>query len=225
VAGTGEKGFSGDRGQAVEAKFGAIYSIAISEDGSTMVLADLDNRRIRSVDLKTGIVSTVAGDGSKGAPKDGELAVKAPLVDPRAVAVDGSGNLYILERGGNALRVVGRDGTIRTVVGTGKAGASGDGGAARLATLNGPKDLAIDRDGGVLIADTENHAIRKYRPGDGTIVRVAGSGKKGSAGIGGPAEQAELNQPHGVMVDHRGAIVISDSSNGRIVKIERSASR
>lgn len=225
IAGTGEAGFSGDGGPATSAKFGGIYSIALADDGSTMFLADLDNRRVRAVDLKTGIVSTVAGDGRKGVPEDGAKAAASPLVDPRAVAVDKAGNLYILERGGHALRVVDRAGKIRTVVGTGKAGLSGDGGPGRSATLNGPKDLTIDRDGGVLIADTENHAIRKYRPADGTIVRIAGTGKKGSRGIGGPPQVAELSQPHGITVAGSGAILVSDSGNNRIVGIERGGSR
>ncbi len=222
IAGTGEKGFSGDGGLARSAKFGGIYSLALTPDGSTMYLADLDNRRVRAINLKTGIVTTVAGDGHKGVPKDGATATSSSLVDPRAVAVDGSGNVYILERGGHALRLVDRSGKIRTVVGTGQAGASGDGGSAKLATLNGPKDLTIDRDGSVLIADTENHLIRQYRPSDGTIVRVAGTGKKGTRGLGGAPRAAELNQPHGVTVDRQGSILVSDSSNHRIVKIQRS---
>ena len=221
IAGTGEKGFSGDGGLAKDAKFGGIYSIALTADGTKMYLADLDNRRIRAVDFTTGEVRTVAGNGEKGVPKDGALAIDSPLVDPRAVAVDVQGNLYILERNGNALRMVSPDGKIRTVAGTGKAGLSGDGGPAIEATLNGPKDLAIDRDGGVLIADTENHCIRKYVPAEGKIFRVAGTGKKGTAGIGGSPVEAELAQPHGVAIDRKGSILISDSSNNRIVKIHR----
>ena len=150
-----------------------------------MYLADLDNRRIRMIDLKTNVITTVAGNGAKGVPKDGSEATTAPLVDPRAVAVDSKGNVYVLERAGNALRVVDAAGKIRTVVGTGAKGATGDGGNALKATLNGPKHLCIDRAGNVLIADTENHLIRKYLPAEGKIVRVAGSGKKGPAASAG----------------------------------------
>jgi hypothetical protein len=221
VAGTGEKGFSGDGGPATKAKFGGIYCLALDAKGEKMYVADLDNRRIRVVDLGSGNVTTVAGNGEKGVPKDGDDAKSSPLVDPRAVTVDAKGNVYILERSGHALRMVDADGKIHTVAGTGKAGATGDGGPAKDATFNGPKHLCVDRDGNVLIADTENHLIRKYLPKEGKIVRVAGNGKKGSAGLDGPPEQAELQQPHGVNVNAAGTIYISDSTNNRVLKIEK----
>ena len=219
VAGTGRKGFSGDGGPADRADFGGIYCIALDEAARTLDLADLDNRRIRRVDLATGVVSTVAGNGKKGVPVDGDDARSSPLVDPRAVAVDGRGHLYILERGGHALRVVARSGKIRTLVGDGKPGGSGDGGDARRARLNGPKHLCVDPRGDVVIADTENHRIRVFRLGDGTIRAAAGNGRKGTGGIGGPPGDAELNQPHGVTIGPGGVLYISDSSNDRILKI------
>jgi DNA-binding beta-propeller fold protein YncE len=219
-AGTGEKGFSGDGGAALQAKFGGIYCVALDPKGEQMYLADLDNRRIRAVDLKTGIVRTVAGNGKRGVPADGAEATAAALVDPRAVAADANGNVYILERSGHALRVVDASGRSRTVAGTGKAGATGDAGDARQAQLNGPKHLCIDLDGNVLVADTENHAIRKVLAKDGRIIRVAGTGKKGNAGLGGDPLRAELSQPHGVYVDRSGTLYIADSSNDRVLKIE-----
>jgi hypothetical protein len=152
-------------------------------------------------------------------PTDGADAAKSPLVDPRAVTVDRAGNVYVLERGGHALRVVDASGKIRTVVGTGQKGNSGDDGPALQATMNGPKHLCVDRDGGVIIADTENHVVRKYWPQDGRITRVAGSGKKGSGGVPGPALEVELNQPHGVYLRANGEIYISDATNHRILKI------
>ena len=218
-AGTGRKGYAGDGGPAAQAEFGGIYCIALDEPGHTLYLDDLDNRRIRAIDLKTGIVRTVAGNGKKGVPEDGADATSAPLVDPRAVAVDGKGNVYILERSGHALRVVDRSGKIRTVAGTGAKGNTGDGGDARKATLNGPKHLWVEPGGDVLIADTENHRIRRYRPSDGTITAFAGTGRKGTEGLGGPPRDAELNQPHGVTIGPEGYVYITDSSNNRILKI------
>jgi DNA-binding beta-propeller fold protein YncE len=220
IAGTGDKGYSGDGGPATKARFGGTYCLALDDKGEKLYVADLDNRRIRVVDLRSGVVETAAGNGERGVPRDGAEARKAPLVDPRAVAVDAKGNIYILERAGNALRVVDGEGKIRTVAGTGKKGLRGDGGEALRAEFNGPKHLCVDRNGDVLIADTENHVIRKYLPHEGKIVRIAGTGRKGHAGLEGPPQKAELNQPHGVTARPDGTIYISDSSNNRILKIE-----
>jgi len=220
VIGTGEKGFAGDGRGAVNAQFGGIYCVSIGGDGQ-LYLADLDNLRIRAVDPKTGLVRTVAGNGKKGVPPDGAKAIDAPLVDPRAVIADRAGRVYVLERNGNALRMVETNGTIRTIVGTGQKGNSGDGGAALRATLNGPKHLCLDLDGNILIADTENHVVRKYLLGDGRIIRIAGSGKKGNKGVGGLPLEVELNQPHGVYVHADGTLYISDSSNHRVLKLAR----
>jgi streptogramin lyase len=212
-AGTGEKGFSGDDGPAKSAKFGGIYCVSFDPELKNLYLTDLDNKRIRKVDMKTGIVTTVAGNGQRGVPKDGEDATKQPLIDPRAHAVDKDGNLWILERGGHALRVVDKNGKIRTVAGTGKALES---------AMNGPKHLSIDRDGTVLIADTENHRVVRFNPKDNTITPVAGTGKKGKTMGDGDPLKAEFNQPHGVIVHPKtGDIYISDASNGRVLKIVR----
>jgi hypothetical protein len=130
VVGTGEKGFGGDGGPAVQARFGGIYCAAFDPKGESLDCTDLDNLRIRKVDLKSGVVTTVAGNGRRGVPRDGARATEAPLVDPRAAAVDAAGNLYVAERGGHAIRLVDGEGKIRTVVGTGRAGFAGGGGDA-----------------------------------------------------------------------------------------------
>jgi hypothetical protein len=219
-AGTGKRGFAGDGAPALAAEFGNVYCAAFDAKRENLYLADLDSRRIRAINLKSGLVSTVAGNGQRGVPQDGAKATEAPLVDPRAVTVDSNGNVYILERSGHALRVVDRNGKIRTVAGTGKKGFSGDGGDPLQAAVNEPKHICVDASDNVIIADTDNHVIRKYLPGQNQIVLVAGSGKMGSAGVGGPPEMLELNQPHGVHVDKSGALYIGDSLNNRVLKIE-----
>jgi sugar lactone lactonase YvrE len=222
IAGTGQAGYSGDGGPSVKATFGGIYCVSLDPKNEKLYLADLDNRRIRAIDLASGVVSLVAGNGRKGVPSDGADAKAAPLVDPRAVAADAEGNVYILERGGHALRVVDSAGKIRTVVGaSGKAGATGDGGDAKRATLNGPKHLCIDREGNIVIADAENNLIRKYIPSTGKIVRVAGTGKRGAGGVNGPPERGELARPHGVTIHPDGTLYIVDSYNERVLRIEK----
>lgn len=221
-AGTGEKTSSGDGGPALEAKLGGIYCIAFNHDFSRLYLTDLDNRKIHYVDMKTNLIHYVAGNGMKGGPDDGAEARMAPLVDPRAACVDRKGNLYILERNGHALRVVDTKGRIRTVVGIGTRGNTGDGGDAIRATLNGPKHLCVDRDDNVIIADTANHVIRKYTPKDGKIMRLAGTGKKGESGDGGDPLKVSFNEPHGVFVHPTtGALYIVDSNNHRVFRWEK----
>lgn len=205
---------------AAQARGSGPYCITLDFTGKQLVIADL--RRVHVVDVATGRARVVAGNGQKGVPPDGAAATEAPLVDPRAAAYDRQGNLYILERSGHALRVVGRDGRIRTVVNAaGKKGATGDGGSALDATMSGPKHLCIDRDDTVLIADAENNLIRRYVPATGKILRVAGTGKKGAAGLDGPPEQCELARPHGVTVHRDGTLFITDSYNNRILKVVR----
>ncbi len=203
---------------AADARRAGPYCITLAPDGKTLHVADL--RRVHAIDLTTGRSAVVAGNGEKGLPPDGAVATAAPLVDPRAAAADRQGNLYLLERGGHALRVVRPDGRIFTVVNAaGRKGATGDGGPALAATLNGPKHLCLDRDGSILIADAENHLIRRYVPATGRIERVAGTGRKGAAGLGGPPLQAELARPHGVAVHRDGTLYLTDSYNNRILKV------
>jgi DNA-binding beta-propeller fold protein YncE len=219
-AGTGKKGYSGDGGPAAMADFAQTICIALTGDGATLYVADIGNKRIRAIDTKTGVVTTVAGTGKGGVPKDGEPAKDQPLVDPRAVTVDAKGNLYILERGGHALRVVDKEGKIKTVAGTGKAGKGGDGGPALQAAMNGPKFLSLDPHGSVLIVDTENHQIRRYVPGKEVMELVAGKGTKGKGGVDGDPKMVEMARPHGVSVHPKtGELYIADSDNNRVLKI------
>lgn len=196
------------------------FCIALNPAGTEVIISDLN--RVHALELKTGRLRLIAGNGTKGVPADGAVATEAPLVDPRAAVVDRKGNVYILERNGHALRVVDPAGRIRTVVNaSGRKGGDGDGGDALAATMSGPKHLCIDHDDNVIIADAENHLVRKYIPATGKIVRVAGTGKPGTAGLGGTPEQCELNRPHGVTVARDGTLYITDSYNNRILKIVR----
>jgi len=204
---------------AGKAKGNGPYCITLNFDGTKLYIADL--RQVHELDLATHQSKVIAGNVKKGKPEDGAIAVDAPLVDPRAVAPDRLGNVYILERGGNALRVVDKEGRIRTVVNaSGKQGGTGDGGPALEATMSGPKHLCVDKDNSVIIADAENHLVRRYVPNTGKIERIAGTGKSGSAGVGGDPKQCQLARPHGVTIHpESGHLYITDSYNNRVLKI------
>lgn len=202
-SGTGKGGFSGDGGPASSAQLNDPISISLNKNGDLLLISDINNRRIRTINFKTGVINTIAGTGKKGVPEDGASATKSPLFDPRGCAMDSKGNLYILERSGHALRIVGTDGKIKTVAGTGKAHAAD--GPGLEAGLNGPKHLCIDDHDRVIIADAENHLIRLYDPEDGSLKTILGRDTK-------------LKRPHGVTV-HDGWLYVADSYNDRVLRI------
>lgn len=219
VAGTGEQGSDGDGGPAAEARLVEPNGVALDPRGR-LLIADVAAHRVRAVDLATGRIATFAGDGRPRHAGDGGPATAASLHGARAVEVAPDGAVLILEREGNTLRAVAPDGTIRTLAGTGQKGQSGDGGPALQATFNGPKELAIDPRGHILIVDTENHAIRRIDAADGRITTIAGDGQPGAEGDGGPPTRARLDRPHGVAVAPDGRIWIGDTGNHRLRRLD-----
>jgi hypothetical protein len=137
------------------------------------------------------------------------------------VAVDGQGNVYIADQGHRRIRKVDAAGTITTIAGTGVSGFSGDGGPATSAHLTDPFAVAVDGQGNVYIAETNNSRVRKVNPG-GTITTFAGTGDAGFSGDGGPATSAQLNSPEGLAVDGRGNVYIADSIDSRVRKVNPS---
>ena len=211
IAGTGKAGFSGDGGLATSAEFNFLMCVSLNRANDKLYVADLKNRRVRMINLTTGIVTTVAGNGHKGVPTDGSMAIKSPLVDPRAVAVDSMENIYVLERGGHALRKVTPDGRISTVAGTGKAG--GTDGTALQAQFNSPKHIAIDNDDNVIIADDQNRRIRLYNATAQTVTSILGSGVE--------KPKRGLSRPHGVCVHSDGSIFVVDTGHHRILRLQK----
>ena len=209
VIGTGKKGYSGDNGPALKASFTFIMNIIFDPSKERIYMSDIQNRRIRMFDLKTGKVKTVAGNGNKGVAKEGASAISTPLQDPRAVAVDSKGNIYVLERQGHMLLMVDTNGKIHRVAGTGKKGFKD--GKALEAQLNGPKYLCVDKDDNVYIADDFNHAIRKYDPVKKTVTTILGRGFGDS--------KITLKRPHGVTFHKDGTLYVSDSWNHRVLKV------
>lgn len=220
IAGTGKGGFSGDGGQSTAATFSITMTASLSPDQKRFFIADIGNNRTRAVDVMTGIVTTVAGNGQKGLPVDGADALQTPMGDTRAVTQAKDGTLYILLRGGNSLVAV-KDGKVRTAVNAaGKKGYSGDGGPGRDATMNGPKYVAMDAGDNVLICDAENHCVRRYVAKSGRIELIAGQPPKSGDKIGATLLATQLKRPHGVRLGPDGKIYICDTYNNRVLRAE-----
>jgi sugar lactone lactonase YvrE len=217
VAGRGESGFSGDGGPAVAAAFNQAYCGSLVPGGAALLVADIGNARLRRIDLAAGTVSTIVGSGKRGKPADGAAPLDTPLAGPRAACAAADGTIYLALREGNALVEI-RQGAVRTVVNaSGKGGYGGDGGPGRDALLAGPKYVSLDRRGRVLIADTENHCIRRYDPATGTVSLVAGTPPRGGAAVGATLLETQLKRPHGCCLSPAGRLVIADSDNDRIL--------
>ncbi len=220
VAGDGSKAFSGDGGPAAKAGLVEPNGVALDASGKTLFIADVADHRVRAIDLTTGLIRTYAGTGKGRHEGDGGPAISASIAGARAVEVGPDGTVYVLERQGNALRAIDpKTGTISLVAGTGAKGNSGDGGPALKATFNGPKELAVDPAGNLFIVDTENQTIRRIDIKTGIITTIAGNGRVGGGGDGGPATAAGLARPHGVAVGPDGSVYIGDTENHRIRKV------
>jgi RHS repeat-associated protein len=219
VAGNGTWGYSGDGGPAAQAKLSNPFAVAVDTAGN-IYIADLFNHCIRKVDT-SGIITTVAGDGTWGYSGDGGPAAQAKLRWLYGVVVDAAGNIYIADTGNYCIRKVDTNGIITTVAGDGTQSYSGDGGPATQAKLYNPHGVAVDTAGNIYIADPGNHCIRKVDT-SGTITTVAGDGTQGYSGDGGPAAQAKLYNPLGVAVDASGNIYIADMLNHCIRKVDTS---
>ena len=225
LAGTGEAGFSGDGGPAIQAKLNRPHSVAVANDG-TILLCDIGNHRVRAIDPISGVIRTLAGDGKKRGPADGApFTPQTSLAGPRAIAVAKGeagepADWWLALREGNALFCVSPDargGTGRTLhhaAGTGSSGYAGDGGPAIAASLAGPKGVAVAPNGDVALADTENHAVRVLDARDGTLRTVLGRDADGALRGG-----FELARPHGVAVAPDGSILVGDSENHRVLRL------
>lgn len=221
LAGTGEAAYGGDGGPAARAGLAEPNGLAFSPDEALLYITDVADNRVRVVDLGAGTIATFAGTGAAEHSGDGGKATAAGTFGARAVKVGVDGTVYVLERQGSSLRAVDpKSGIISTVAGTTTRGYSGDGGPALAAVFDAPKEMAIDRDGSLLIVDTENHAIRRIDQRTGIVTNLAG-GRQGPGGDGGPAELAGLDRPHGAVVGPDGAIYIGDTNNHRIRKVVR----
>jgi hypothetical protein len=212
----GNGGFSGDNGPATDARLNDPIGLAVDALGN-LFIAEKGNYRVRKVSPE-GVITTAAGSGANRSSGDGGLATEAGIL-PFGLAVDAGGNLFIAENPvpydrstSHRVRKVRPDGIITTVVGTGKAGFSGDGGKATDAQLNTPSSLAVDTAGNLFVSDYNNYRVRKIDAVTGMITTVAGIGKKKYAGDGGLATETGLRGPGGSAIDPVGNLLIADTS-------------
>jgi uncharacterized protein (TIGR03437 family) len=213
LAGNGVDSYTGDGGAAVSASFSDVMAVAVNLAGDVYI-ADASNRVVRMVSV-AGTVTTIAGIGVQGFSGDGGLATAAALGRAVALALDPSGNLYIVDSVNQRVRRVATNGIITTIAGNGTSAYAGDGGLATLASFSFPLGVAVDGSGNVYIADAGNNRVRKITAA-GAISTVAGNGQAGFSGDGGTATSAALNLPSDVALDSAGNLYIADAGNNRI---------
>ncbi len=219
VAGTGEAGYGGDGGPGIQARLREPNDCFLDGRGG-LLIADIQDQRVRLLDLGSGIITTFAGNGDKARQGDGRPAIEASILGARAVCQDRRGNTYIAEREGNGVRKVDANGIMSTLAGTGDRGFTGDGGPALAATWGAPKAIRCDGDDNIIVVDTENHAIRRIDAATGIVTTIAG-GRQGGEGDGGHAIDAGLDRPHGCAIGREGQIYIADSNNHRVRALSR----
>jgi uncharacterized protein (TIGR03437 family) len=204
VAGNGTAGFSGDNGPAASAQLNDPYAVVVDAAGN-LYISDTLNARIRKV--ASGVITTIAGNGTAGFSGDNGPATGARLASPLGVAVDAAGNLYIADRDNQRVRKV-ANGVITTVAGSGAQGFSGDGGPAGSAGFSQPISVALNAAGDLFITDLSNYRIRKVS--SGMISTVAG---------GGALSSSQFISPVSVAIDSAGDLYFADGQNNRVLKI------
>jgi uncharacterized protein (TIGR03437 family) len=216
IAGNGKLDGGGDGGPGTSASLNHPYGIALDTAGN-LFIADTHNNKIREL-TADGVIRTVAGKGARGYTGDGGQALAATFANPRGVAVDGAGNIYVADSFNHVIREVTVNGAIKTIAGTGTAGFSGDGGTATSAQLNEPLGVAVDTAGNVYVLDSLNARVRKITP-DGKINTIAGNGQTGFTGDGSSAANTAVFYPFALAVGSGGALYIADTYNCRIRRV------
>ncbi|GGG86223.1 NHL domain-containing protein [Edaphobacter dinghuensis] len=218
VAGT-TAGFSGDNGPAVAAQLNLPTALALGTNNS-LYIADTQNHRVRKVNLTTGTITTIAGNGRQGFSGDGGLAVSAAIDSPAGLAVDEEQNVYLADTHNHRVRRVdAATGLITTIAGS-AAGFSGDNGPATAATLTLPHGLSIDGAGNIYLADTANHRIRRIDAVTGTMTTIAGNGTQNFSGDNNPATVANLDSPRAAEATDAGFVTLADTANQRVRQVD-----
>lgn len=215
-AGCATKGRKGDGGPADKASLNMPYELAWDHAGNLFIV-ELANNAVRRVDAKTRIITTVAGTGKPGFSGDGGPATAAQFNQPHSIAFDPAGDLYVCDIMNHRVRKIDMNtGIISTWSGTGEAKTAPDGSPITGSPLNGPRALAFGADGNGYLALREGNALLLLDPKAGTLKRVAGNGKSGFTGNGGPALEAKLAGPKAVSLDANGNVYLADTESHSI---------
>ncbi len=215
-AGSATTGFAGDEGPANAARISFPQGMAFDAEDN-LYIADTSNHRIRKVIRATGVITTVAGNGTAAFAGDNGPALRASLSSPRGIAVDTSGNLYIADSNNHRVRKVdATTGVITTIAGTGVLGAGPDGVAATESRLNTPVGIVLDAAGNILIGHGGSGQVRRVNGATGVISTIAGTPTLGFLGDGGPANQARLNFPAQMVMGSDGRVYLADRMNYRV---------
>ena len=213
LVGTGMPGYS-------ETQVNNPYGMTIGPDGA-LYFCEVDNHRVRRLDLQTKRMTLVAGNGQRGYRGDGGPAIEASLNAPHELLFDRKGDLYIAERDNHVIRKVDmKTGMISTAAGTGMAGFSGDGGPGAKAQLRQPHSIVLDRDGSILICDIGNHRIRRLHLDTGVIETYAGTGEAKPTPEGAAAREAPLNGPRTMALADSGDLYLALREGNAIYRIE-----
>jgi sugar lactone lactonase YvrE len=219
IAGNGERGYAGDGRRATAGSLNMPHEIAFDSRGH-LYIAERDNHVVRKVDGATGVLSTLAGTGAAGFSGDGGPSSHAQLRQPHSIALDRDGRLLICDVGNHRIRAVDlSSGTIETIGGTGERLATPDGASLKGTPLDGPRTMAVDRDGSLYLALREGNAIYRIAPDTRTLHHLAGTGEQGYSGDGGPARLARLAGPKGLALSGRN-LYLADTENHAIRRIE-----
>jgi streptogramin lyase len=220
VAGTGKKGYSGDGGLATKAELNEPYEIRFDKRGNLFIVERL-NHVVRRVEAKTKRITTIAGNGQQGFSGDGGTATEATMNQPHSIQFDARGDLYICDILNHRIRKVAmKTGIITTFAGTGEKKPTPDGAKIAATPLNGPRAMDFDKQGNMWLALREGNAVYKLDMKAGTLHHVAGTGKQGFTGNGGPAKAATLSGPKGISIAPAGNVYLADTESHSIRMID-----
>ncbi len=220
IAGSGRKGYSGDGGSATKAELNEPYEVRFDRQGNLFFVERM-NHTVRRVDQRTQVITTVAGTGKSGFSGDDGKAIQADMNQPHSIQFDSKGDLFICDILNHRIRKVDmKSGVITTFAGTGEKKATPDGAKIAGTPLNGPRAIDFDRQGNLWLALREGNAVYKLDLKAGAIHHIAGTGKQGFTGNGGPAKQATLSGPKGLSIAPNGNVYLADTESHSIRMID-----